>query len=134
MLPLHDPKHFAARLDKNNIVVPGDWDASYLFVTLFRPADDKDAMPQEGKGERLTSEETAMVQFWIAEGAAIDGKTGEKGYMPKEGEPGFLANVSGGGMKEKDSGLPEPAEPREWTNTEGKLRLRCFELRAISLS
>ena len=23
-------------------------------------------------------------------------------------------------MDEKESGLPEPAQPREWTNTEGK--------------
>jgi hypothetical protein len=118
-----DPEHFAARLSKNNLVVPGDWDASYLFVTLFRPADDKDAMPPEGKGERLTPEETALVQLWIAEGATIDGKTGEKGYMPKEGQPGFIANVGGGGDDKMSSGLPEPATPaapREWTNTEGK--------------
>lgn len=115
-----DPKHFAARLDKNNIVVPGDWDASYLFVTLFRPAGDKDAMPPEGKGERLTPKETAMVQLWIAEGATIDGKTGEKGYMPKEGELGFVASVGGGKMDEKENGLPERAKPREWANNEGK--------------
>lgn len=116
-----DPKHFADRLAKNNLVIPGDWDASYLFVTLFRPAEHRDAMPPEGKGERLTPEETAMVQLWIAEGATIDGKTGEKGYMPEEGESGFVANVDGRrGSEMKESSLPKLAQPREWTNTEGK--------------
>jgi hypothetical protein len=116
-----DPKHFADRLAKNNLVIPGDWDASYLFVTLFRPADHRDAMPPQGKGERLTPEETAMVQLWIAEGATINGKTGEKGYMPKAGEAGFVANVDDrGGTPMAERGLPELAQPREWTNTEGK--------------
>ncbi len=113
-LRLDDPEHFHGRFEKNSVVVPGDWDASYLFVTLFRPADHDDAMPPEGKGERLTPEETVLVQQWIADGAPIVGETGEKGPMPKEGEPGFIATVSG------EKTMDEAPSPQEWTNREGK--------------
>lgn len=114
-----DPEHFHARLGKNSIVVPGDWDASYLFVTLFRPADHEDAMPPKGKGERLTPEETRLVQRWIAEGAEINGEKGEEGPMPKEGEPGYID--TGSGEKKEDAEMKTaPATPQEWTNTEGK--------------
>lgn len=115
-----DPEHFAARLDKNSIVVPGDWDASYLFVTLFRPADHEDAMPPKGKGERLTPEETVLVQRWIAEGAEIAGQKGETGPMPGPGEPGWIE--TGSGEKKMDESISASAAkgPREWTNTEGK--------------
>ena len=78
-----DPDHLLGRLTKNNLVVPGDWDASYLFITLYRPPGHEDAMPPEGKGERLTPEEVELVQRWITEGAPIKGVTGEKGEMPE---------------------------------------------------
>lgn len=113
-LKLDDPEHFHQRFEKNSVVVPGDWDASYLFVTLFRPADHDDAMPPEGKGERLTPEETVMVQQWIADGAPIAGERGEKGPMPKEGEPGWIATETG------EKTMDEGPQPREWTNREGK--------------
>ncbi|MDF1810661.1 MAG: hypothetical protein P1V20_00540 [Verrucomicrobiales bacterium] len=114
-LKLDDPRHFYGRFEKNSVVVPGDWDASLLFITLFRPADHKDAMPPEGKGERLTPEETRMVQQWIADGAPIAGKSGETGPMPKKGDAGYI----------EAAGEPAPemtAEPVEenWTNTQGK--------------
>lgn len=107
-LILDDPKHLLGRLGKNNLVVPGDWDASYLFITLYRPADDEDAMPPKGKGERLTPEEVKLVQEWITEGAPLLGERGERGSMPEE---------------EKPVVMPEAAPaiaPREWTNREGK--------------
>jgi hypothetical protein len=114
-----DPEHFHGRLSKNKIVVPGDWDASYLFVTLFRPADHDDAMPPKGKGERLTPEETQLVQRWIAEGAEINGEKGEEGTMPRAGEPGYID--TGSGEKKEDSEMKTaPAAPQEWTNVEGK--------------
>jgi len=112
-LKFDDPSHFHSRFDKNSVVVPGDWDASYLFVTLFRPADHDDAMPPKGKGERLTPEETVLVQRWIAEGAPIVGETGEKGPMPEMGQPGYIE--AGEPMKE------ETPQPQEWTNREGKV-------------
>lgn len=113
-LRLDDPEHFHGRFSKNSVVVPGDWDASYLFVTLFRPADHDDAMPPEGKGERLTPEETVLVQQWIADGAPIVGEKGEEGPMPKEGEPGYIATKSG------EKTMEEGQQPREWTNREGR--------------
>ena len=114
-----DPEHFHGRLSKNKIVVPGDWDASYLFVTLFRPADHDDAMSPKGKGERLTPEETQLVQRWIAEGAEINGEKGEEGPMPNAGEPGYID--TGSGEKKEDSEMKTaPATPQEWTNVEGK--------------
>lgn len=114
-LKLDDPKHFFGRFDKNSIVVPGDWDASMLFITLFRPPDHKDAMPPKGKGERLTPEETRMVQQWIADGAPIVGKTGEKGPMPKEGDLGYI-----NGEKKPEPEKPKPPVEQDWTNTEGR--------------
>lgn len=115
-LKLDDPDHFQKRFEKNKVVVPGDWDASYLFVTLFRPEDDDDAMPPKGKGERLTPEEVVKVQRWIAEGAEINGEKGETGPMPKEGEPGYIAVETG----EKSAMPDRPAGPKTWTNREGK--------------
>lgn len=118
-LKLDDPKHFFSRFEKNSVVVPGDWDASYLFVSLFRPADHDDAMPPNGKGERLTPEETRMVQQWIADGAPIEGEIGEAGPMPKEGEGGY---IPGGEPKSADDAMakPLPAVEQDWVNTDGK--------------
>ncbi|NNE93806.1 MAG: hypothetical protein HKN23_19320 [Verrucomicrobiales bacterium] len=115
-LRVDNVQHLKNRYEKNGLIVPGDWDASYLFVTLFRPADHEDAMPPTGKGERLTKAETRLVQQWIAEGATIDGTTGEKGLMPKEGEPGYIAVEDDGGEKPVAAAMGEQA----WTNTEGK--------------
>ena len=33
-LRLDDPEHFYKRFAKNSVVIPGDWDGSYLFVAL----------------------------------------------------------------------------------------------------
>lgn len=121
-LKLDDPEHFYQRFDKNNVIVPGDWDASYLFVTLFRPADSEDAMPPKGKGERLTPEETRLVQQWIADGAPIVGKKGDAGPMPKEGELGYIAVSSSAGTESAPSGLNHSVRRTEenWTNREGR--------------
>jgi hypothetical protein len=104
-LAFDDPRHLLGRLGKNNLVIPGDWDASYLFISVYRPEGDKDAMPPKGKGERLSPEEVELVQRWITEGAPLLGKRGAKGEMPAP-EPAPPA-------------APAPA-PREWTNREGK--------------
>jgi hypothetical protein len=107
-LILDDPEHLLGRLGKNNLVVPGDWDASYLFITLYRPEGDEDAMPPKGKGERLTPDEVTLVQRWITEGAPLLGQRGERGSMP--GAPR---------SEPKEAPLP-PQAPRTWTNREGK--------------
>ncbi len=109
-LILDDPKHLLGRLGKNSLVVPGDWDASYLFITLYRPADAEEAMPPRGKGERLTPEEVSLVQRWITEGAPILGERGARG-APIEAADAM--------EKEKEL-LPEPSSPSSWTNREGK--------------
>jgi len=103
-----DPAHLLGRLTKNNLVVPGDWDASYLFITLYRPPEHEDAMPPEGEGERLTPEEVELVQRWITEGAPIDGVTGEKGEMTESTpvEPEGMTSMA--------------PLPTEWINKEGK--------------
>jgi hypothetical protein len=107
-LILDDPDHLFARFEKNSLVVPGDWDASYLFITLYRPEGHEDAMPPKGKGERLTEAEVTLVQEWITEGAPIKGERGAKGEMP--------AGV-GTGMTKPVVATPKP---REWKNREGK--------------
>jgi hypothetical protein len=102
-----NPRHLLGRLQKNNLVVPGDWDASYLFITLYRPEGHEDAMPPKGKGERLTSEEVTLVQRWITEGAPILGERGERGSMPDV-------------MEDKPEAPLPPQKPQEWSNREGK--------------
>ena len=117
-LRLDDPEHFQKRFSKNDVVVPGDWDASYLFITLYRPADDEDAMPPKGKGERLTKEEVKLVQQWITEGAPINGQRGKRGKMPEDEE-------------KASPGLPDNATlpvEQSWTNREGKT-IRATALR-----
>lgn len=127
-LKFDDPAHFHRRFAENSVVVPGDWDASYLFLTLFRPADDKEAMPPKGKGERLTREEVTLVMQWIAEGAPINGERGERGEMPEnladllQDLPPSAGGTAGTGMKPSlaDGELPKRPEEEDWTNTEGR--------------
>ena len=107
-LILDDPGHLFARFEKNSLVVPGDWDASYLFITLYRPEGHEDAMPPKGKGERLTEAEVTLVQEWITEGAPIKGERGAKSEMP--------AGAGTGTMKP----VVATPKPREWKNREGK--------------
>jgi len=122
-LRIDDPEHLANRLTKNNLVVPGDWDASYLFITVFRPEDSEDAMPPKGKGERLHVGEVKKVMEWINEGAPIAGERGEKGPPIPDDESLFAhlppdpddAGVEGVAMAER----LQPVE-RDWVNREGK--------------
>lgn len=107
-LVLDDPKHLLDRLGKNRLVIPGDWDASYLFITLYRSEDEKGAMPPKGKGERLTPEEVELVQRWITEGAPILGKRGERGSLPEE--PAAMSVTA----------TTKTQSPREWRNREGR--------------
>ncbi len=111
-LRLDDPDHLLGRLSKNNLVIPGDWDASYLFITLYRPAGHDDAMQPEGKGERLTPEEVELVQRWITEGAPIKGERGARGEMPE--------NLKDKPGEDAESMTAKPSGPRVWTNLEGK--------------
>jgi len=83
-LRFDDPVSFQKRMPKNDTVLPGDWDASLLFITITRPHDSKDAMPPKGKGESLNKEEIRTVQKWITEGAPINGDRGKRGKMPEE--------------------------------------------------
>ena len=122
-----DPERFHRRFAKNSVVIPGDWDASYLFVTLFRPPDAKEAMPPKGKGERLTADEVTLVMQWIADGAPINGTVGEKGSMPEnmaalfaDLPPGtFAAAPELAKMRADAENRPVPVE-EDWTNLEGK--------------
>lgn len=82
-LRFDDPDHFQKRMPKNDTVLPGDWDASLLFITITRPQDSDDAMPPKGKGDSLTKEEIRTVQKWITEGAPINGDRGKRGKMPE---------------------------------------------------
>ena len=50
-------------------VVAGKPDASWLLKTMSLPESDDLAMPPEGKGDRVTAEEQALVKKWIEAGA-----------------------------------------------------------------
>ena len=107
-LRFDDPDSFQKRMPKNDTVLPGDWDASLLFITITRPHDSDDVMPPKGKGDPLNKEEIRTVQKWITEGAPINGERGKRGKMPEEDA--------------QDSPDLPGAMPKEqaWKNKEGK--------------
>lgn len=119
-LRLDDEEHFFNRFSKNEVVIPGDWDASFLFVTIVRPSHEKGAMPPKDKGERLSEEEIMTVAQWIHEGAKIDGKKGKEG--PDEWDPKKLLKFKDGRIVTEQFGPPpavvEPAWEK-WTNAKG---------------
>ena len=119
-LRLDDEEHFLKRFGKNEVVIPGDWDASFLFVTVVRPQHEKGAMPPRNKGERLTEEEIMTVAQWIHEGAKIDGKKGKKG--PDKWDPRKLLKFKDGRIVTEQFGpAPVVVEPawEKWTNARG---------------
>lgn len=122
-LKFDDPEHFQKRFDKNAVVVPGDWDASYLFISIYRPEGDEDAMPPKGKGEHLTIDEVKLVQQWINEGAPINGTRGEEGPELPEDNDALFAHLPTGPKKEVAAAAdakPAPPVEQDWTNREGK--------------
>lgn len=130
-LRLDQPEQFYKRFSKNDVVIPGDWDASYLFVTITRPHEDKEAMPPKGKGDPLTPEEVMKVATWIHEGARVDREKGDKGS--KEMDPEKILKFKDGVLAPEQFGVgaetpPEPeATPREWTNRDGKQIIATFK-------
>lgn len=122
-LRLDDEKHFFKRFTKNEVVVPGDWDASYLFVTLVMPQHEKGAMPPKNNGESLTEKEIRTVAEWIHEGAEIDGEKGKEG--PENWHPDKLLKFKDGRVVTEQFGEAPKVEKQEpkwesWTNKEGK--------------
>jgi len=120
-LRLDDEEGFLRRFSKNDVVVPGDWDASYLFVTLVMDRHEKGAMPPQGKGEPLTEKEIMDVAQWIHEGAKIAGQKGEKGDQEMLPEK-ILKFQNGRLLKEGQHPMPIVPEPvwDEWTNAQGR--------------
>ena len=124
-LRLDDEQHFYKRLSKNNVVIPGDWDASYLFVVVTLPEEDEDAMPPEGKGERLTQAEIMLVAEWIQDGARTNNQRGERG-APEMDPKKILQFKDGKLVREQEQKqavtTPAASEPKddEWTNSDGK--------------
>ena len=128
-LRLDDPDHFRGRFAKNDIVVPGNWDASYLFVTVTRPHDAKEAMPPKGKGKPLTPDEVMKVANWIHEGASVNREKGDEG--PDDYKPEAFIKFKDGVMVTDSFGTDadtaahpeamaaENPRPQQWTNREG---------------
>jgi hypothetical protein len=126
-LRLDDPAHFLRRFAKNDVIVPGDWDASYLFVTITRERGGKGAMPPKGKGEPLRPDEIMTVARWIHEGARIEGERGEPG--PDDFDPEKLLKFKDGVIVRErlgsdSGGAPAKDKPaaqqREWVNSDGR--------------
>lgn len=120
-LRFDDEEHFFKRFAKEDVVIPGDWDASYLFVTIVRPEHEKGAMPPKNKGERLTEKEIRTVAQWIHEGAKIDGEKGKVG--PDQWDPEKTLKFKDGRIVTEQFGpAPKMIEPEweEWTNAKGK--------------
>ena len=120
-LRLDDEEHFYKRFAKNDLVIPGDWDASYLFVSVVTPPGEDGAMPPQGKGERLNEAEIRAVAQWIHEGAKIGKEKGKQG--PDEMEPSkILRFLNGLLLKEGEEAPAEEMKPEweDWTNREGQ--------------
>jgi len=52
-------------------VVAGKPDASWLLKTMALPDSDDLAMPPEGKGDRISAENQALIKKWIESGASF---------------------------------------------------------------
>ena len=52
-------------------VVAGKPDASWMLKTMALPESDDLAMPPEGKGDRISAENQALIKKWIASGASF---------------------------------------------------------------
>lgn len=52
-------------------VVAGKPDASWLLKTMALPESDDLAMPPEGKGDRISAENQALIKKWIEAGASF---------------------------------------------------------------
>jgi len=59
-------------------VVAGKPDASWLLKTMSLPESDEYAMPPEGKGDRVSAENQALVKKWIESGASFGAWKGEE--------------------------------------------------------
>ena len=140
-LRLDDPEHLHKRFAKNDLVIPGDWDGSYLFVTVSRHPGAEDAMPpkaKKGDGKSLTPEEVMTVAKWIYEGAKVDGEKGKKGDKDDDPEDflkfrdGLLVTDSFDELEDGEGKAkaeePEPkVKPLEWTNAEGRKIKALFQ-------
>ena len=124
-LRLDDPRHFFQRFKKSEVVIPGNWDASYLFVVVTRAPDHKEAMPPKNKGESLTPEEILKVANWIYEGARIDGERGAKGE--KGDNPEDLLKFKDGRLVTEAFEPRAEAVLREWVNRDGKKIVAVFK-------
>ena len=52
-------------------VVAGKPDASWMLKTMALPESDDLAMPPEGKGDRISAENQALIKKWIESGASF---------------------------------------------------------------
>jgi len=59
-------------------VVAGKPDASWLLKTIALPDTDEMAMPPEGKGDRVSAENQALIKKWIESGASFGAWKGEE--------------------------------------------------------
>ncbi len=55
----------------NENVVAGKPDASWLLKTMALPESDELAMPPEGKGDRVSAANQALIKKWIESGASF---------------------------------------------------------------
>lgn len=59
-------------------VIAGKPDASWLLKTMALPESDEYAMPPEGKGDRVSAENQALIKKWIESGASFGSWKGEE--------------------------------------------------------
>ena len=102
-LLLVDPDYIMKGGDGGPVVIPGDATESELFRRVTLNPNHDDFMPTEGRTP-LTKEETALLEWWILEGAPFDKKVVEltrsdrvNEYLKEVGigeEKSFLASVN----------------------------------------
>lgn len=79
--------------ENGNNVVPGKPDESLSLQRIALPVDDDDHMPPDGK-DQLTAEETALLRWWVQQGASNTQKVSEAQF-PAETQPAVDAVLKG---------------------------------------
>lgn len=72
---------------KDKVLIAGNADKSDLYRRVILPKDDDDVMPPDGKGDRLTKPQAALLKAWIDQGANF-GKWTEDKVTTEAGDNG----------------------------------------------
>ncbi len=100
-------------LAKDEVIIPGDPEASELIIRVSLPPDDIDIMPQEG--EPLSPEQIELLRRWILQLGGAEAERGADSAQPEGGRAG------GGGRAEQRSEGGAGAEAADRAGEQGRI-------------